>query len=664
MNLLRDPSLQSFIITDFRGTNERLADFTGPPNEASFVENVIYEYVDKGLVAVATRPGFGLAYNPGLAIQSLYNWIQQLSVNRLIYFHSNAQVVSRDLNTSTNTTILTGLSAAGMIASPQGYRLYMAFYSAAGQGATEGRVWDGTFTSGTPNVSKLFQRPLLTTEISVTPSEPLAGSVTAGLHNIGLLVKAWSGADTRPSPTDAGLNLVPIAFTSSGSKNIQLLISPVGTWPLWAESIRPIMTTISNPLEYFIVPGDPTLIPRGTSSPVLIQIDIDDVTLSSGIEALPYFDLVSMNSANTGPWSPHFIGSYNDRAVYFARILAPDSITLTTGIFFSDRFNPQYLIPSTHQVYLPNFRDAIGGVTHGSSYVVWGPSWLYAFTDNNDSPVNWGPAREIDPTKGSPFVHGVVSDKESGVLWVADRTGLYAYEGGIVPILPANNNQLTTWSRINWKASQETFDMTVNTTYHIIIVKAPLDGASVATHLLVWDYQAGTSPDRIRFCGTWPITGQISYGGMATVYNPQSGQNETWISCAQASPGKIVRLKSLPFDSASLYNDDGLGYQSRYRSGRLVMMGPGHLKILAATLGLQGNMSVGLIAYSADQKRTRAMNPIAPTSLPGQLFTRAVKITSPSAHIEITNGAAVNSWWKLSSLRPWFHPFTINSRRA
>lgn len=637
--------------------------------EPAGIDNQNTMFTEGGCV---TRNGFGPAFNPNVAIRVLYNWVQQ-AYNRILYL-TGTTLVSHDLaGIITDFNILTGVSASGMTFLQAAYRIYMAFFDALGNSTGNVKVWDGMFTSGVPNIDDAFHATIQTTDLAAgsggvgpgtwgTFSESGVGSVNTGTHFFALIPVTRNGFQTQPGPVNAGL-FTPQSFTSTGGKTVTITVTPSTVWPSVFSTIQIAMTTAQNPNRWFLVPsvngGGPLSIASGI--PITFTVNIDDVTLTAETTEITN----TLFNLFTGSLAVHFLVSYNNRNCYGARILAPDGLSSAFAFFVSDPYQPQYIIPSLNVLNLPEFRDGVTGFVLGGEVFVAGPSWTYAWRDNLNSPVYWPAPRLVSGEKGSPFIRGVSVNQASGYAWVADHSGLYCFTGANYSDVPASYFQRPIWDRINFAADANALSIEEVIDLRLVVVMAPLDGATHATHLLVWDCTEGRVPGKIKFCGLWNIQQFTNIGAIELVQAYPAKIKELWIS-RQDAAGKVLRLKSTEAGDATdisptaLYDDDGSGINSYYKALTVCVAEEGPAQQLGISIRERGNGQINLTAYSFDNDTSIPMAPIQASEnslAPGKRFYRTVDMQSEVAMYKWDNGAVPGSFFNVSVVKSFYTPW-------
>jgi hypothetical protein len=687
----RDSAIQNTF-----GGADQLSDIESvqPPNCIA-IQNC--EFV--GPAQVRPRRGFSVLYSLNKALGTIWSWFQEM-YNRLLYLDvtnpSSPAVWSIDLVANTTIEVVSsGLgSAAGMFNAAVGFREIMAFYDKTGLATSQGRVWDGTYNSGTgmPNVEALFPRTLLTTEVTFTFSEPSASSpgLDAGSHTFAIAITTWNGAQAPPGPWNGAGILSPQSFTSSGGKNLNIELSPASTWPAWVNQIQIMMTPNDNPNNWYLVPGTITTVPRGSSLPVNITFSISDNTLEAeGLNVTvsgttpSLFSLYSQSSTGTGPFNPHCVVAFGTRMVYLSRLPSPDGISSQGAIFVSEPQKPQFITLAFHLLNLPEFLDTVTAAVLNAVLYIFGPDWTFGFSDNTQYPVEWAPCITVSRFIGSPFIKGVLANTARQILWVAAKQGLFAFSGGSYTVLPASYEQgAGDWNQINFAQAQTTaanaLEIVDYPDQRLVIVKAPIGvGQTVANYMLVWDYSMGYDFETIRYCGKWWINtanqGQLPIGAIALVHSNNQFE-ELWVASGSATiTGKIYRQKYIPIDasqaaSGPLYNDDSQGIDARYRTasplatggssatGQPPTMGMDEAlyQWIGATIRITGAGAISITAYGADQQNPVPLRTLFPTLTPGTPYFVAADLQGHSIHYEISNQAVAGAYFYLTLIHHWY----------
>jgi hypothetical protein len=662
--------------------SHEVTDFTGPTliqdeediRDPRGLAAADVEYTARGLVK--TRNGFAPVWTATGPIKSLYNWLQSIT-NRLIYFQTSGasgNVVSRNIRDNSEITVLSGITALGFSLAESGYRLILTFFKADVQpqlptGATEGRIWDGSWTSGPPltaNVEKLFPRALLKSEVTLSFTEPGAGNVTAGKHYFGVAVTSYSGGQTPLGPTAADLpwaSATADSFTASGNKSISVTLHPTTTWPMWVYSVQIAMTDIVNPDRPYLIPGAVAGVPRGSSVNVTINFNIADEALADTGEDVVdsgRFALFTQNSAGNGPINPYKVIAFNERTVFLADIFSPDLFSSYTAILISEQNNPHWITANNHQRNLPEYRKACSGGVISSVLYIAGPNWTYGFSDNTRLPSQWAVPRTVSPNIGTSFINGICQG--NGYLWVAHSSGLYKFDGGLYPLKPTSYEQTPDWEKINFMAPPGALRVLENPDRRMVYVIAPVnlapgDNQAVANRILVWDYSSGTTSDKVQYCGMYAIqAGAYPIGDGCIVHSPQYTIQELWLG--RATAGNVLRQKSIPADSAvevaGLYDDDATGIASRYRFGPLVGVNVAPSDYHGANIRVRGNGTLKHRVYSLDASNARPLTDITADMSPSKRYTRLFDKQNESCSYEIDNNSTPGAFFILAAVRTYF----------
>lgn len=640
-------------------------DFPGPalllderPNKSALLARNV-EYLPG---QVATRAGFPRAFTSAsgaVAITTLYNWIQS-GLNRLIYLWGGTDVNSRDLTTGVEDTILVGVpgTTKAMSNAQGGPRLFMAFYDNMGNGTTQGRVWDGLFTSGNAEVDKLFQRPLKpATEMTIGVVEGGIGNISQGLHNVAVIFTTRNGYTQQPSPSSGpGLTgVAPATITAVGGSQLTVTITPVGNWPAWLRAgminVQVIMTPVVNPSRYFFVPGATASVAGGFNAPVSIVVDIDDVTLQAdtGLDVLGagYFDLLEMAFDDSGPFFPSVVLEFNNRLVYITQIFDSDLVQKVTIAYISDQYNYQSISADQSSISLPGFRQMVTGFPLGNVIYWLGPHWTYASADNTGKPVTWAPPQLVDGRIGTFSPRGVDVNVSKRIAWVADKSGLYPFTG-YYPLRPTSYYQTPDWNRINWAVAPagmvQVKDHPPKTR---VVVMVPLDGATTPTHLMTFDYTNGITPEEIKY-SLDPIGGGYLPGAIEVTQNNSTKQTELWVS-PTAATGIVLR------QAAGVFNDNGAGIDSRYQCRPSPDPSPSPLRVIGAHFRAKGSGNLNVTSFPFDQNYSKVLGAIALAAAPGLEPFRFIDQQADSVSLLFDNGAVPDAYFILSRIRLYYN---------
>jgi hypothetical protein len=581
---------------------------------------------------IQPRRGLSSAWSPNQAVQSLKYWAQGqsgTSTQYISYLHDNTTISLRNIGASTTTDILTGLSGANLaVFAPWGARLYAALLNSTGFGNSQGYVWDGNIAH---TMNPVFQRPMLTSEVTLALSQPGAGICTVGPHFVGVLFQTTSGYLTKPGPatsvSSTGVVLAPASITATGSGNIQATVTPATTWPTWIQAVQIIYTTTANSFQYYLVPGTLTTVTPGSATPATITWNIADIQLraigsqGAGTLADEYFDLLSMDSSNNPPFKPKFVISWGQRLVWFGNFGGIDSF------FPSDPLNPETITGDQHILQLPGGLPIVTAfVLRGILYVLSNDGGMFAYYDNGGRPVTFSPPQEVEASIAVLAPLGVTTDDSgSGYSLIASQQGLFLFPGIAIPDIPLSYYAGPDWDQIDW-----TKPLLINTKIHqqdrLFLVKAVLQSGQV--YVFTFNYLNGRTPEKIKY-SPWTIGASYPLGALEIVLNPTKSVWELYVTPTTASASfPVLRQKSTKAadSTATQYQDlTSTGIDWRYQHTPLPD-NPGdmlnHVAIrFRATSPTGSSTTLYITVSSLDGTRT-----VTPAGTP---FTVA---TTPDAH--------------------------------
>lgn len=454
------PDNSTALITAFQGSAQAQDNYDVDPAHGLYCQNTDFILGQNESVQAATRRGTSqLAQFPNTdgAVTSIGSWyfsylgLQDClvpcysTVNGLRFYHQG------DSTFSEIVIAVTGAAIAVFVT--DGLRLYVAFADATGRrGTTQGRVYgllSGAIFPGNEAVDTLFASPLPTTIATIATAQPGAGVITAGTHRIGYVFTTRNGFTGALNPvTSAGI-FAPASFTAAdGAHNLQVTITfssiPSYLNPIDAPvqpSVQIVLTSASNPAEYYLVPGAIGLVPTSPAA-VVITFSINDGDLVTGTNfTLQQNTLTAVNGA--GPFNPYSIWTYSSRMAYATLDSAGFPV-----VYFSDQNSYQSLSAATSGVYLEGRQIPVTGCSLGVCYIAT-LSGLYSVQDNGGDPVTWTPPARVDGSVGilSPTCLLAVGGK----ILLASEKGLYLYRGGAFPQIPVSYWQTPDWNRINWQ---------------------------------------------------------------------------------------------------------------------------------------------------------------------------------------------------------------------
>lgn len=441
-------------------------------------------------------------------------------------------------------------------------------------------VADGTYTEATLAIAaytadNFFQGPL--GYVPSAPTEPGAGSITVGLHRLGYMMEFRTGFITRPSP-DAGptppniASFTPVEFTAAGSANLSWTLNT--TWRSGAIRVHVIMSPVSNPNRYFMVPGASAVVVGGIASSVTIVWDISDEDLyATGIEVTDSLNWLTCDINDGAPFNPSVVFLNGNRMGYLTTI-ADNIGNQVSTIFMSDIGKYQLITADQNIIQLPGQQDMMTAccLADGATYI-FGVDWTYRTRDNGQAPVTWPTPHPVSNNIGSPSIRGICPSADQSYCWVAARDGLYLLTGGAYPDLPVSYLWGPTWQRINWAVAQAV-QVKDNPTTKQVFVMACLDDATVPNYRLTWDYTDGKTWNKVR--ATLDSIRNSSLGSMEVVQNTAPGlpasvytKLELWLSALLDQGSTFQFLRTQSADDTHPYRDYLWNIPSHYRTALL-----------------------------------------------------------------------------------------------
>ncbi len=580
--------------------------------------------------SVSSRLGFSIAYAANLPISALYNWISSLGNNLVFYTTSDNSVHLVDITTPSDVVVIPGdLLGAAAIFSPAGARLYAAFFSSTGTGASGARVI--TFQNSAYVNDLCFLPPI--TYVPPAPTEPGVGTITAGLHYLAYRIEYRSGFITRPSPdsgngTPGPSTFQPISFTAAGSKNLSWTLTT--TWPPGAVNVYMIMTPVANPAQYFLVPGAVQPVVGGVSSAITFTIDIsDDILFAQAVDSTNSIFLLTNSTVGVPPFFPVAVVAHGSRMTYIT--VVNDSVGNPSGaIYVSGRSAFQEITPDLSLIQLPGFNQITTAISLDGVYYMFGPQSTYRTIDNGSDPVTWPAPALVDGRRGTLAVKGALVAPSGTYAWVASQDGLYFFQGVFSP-LPISYYQTPDWNRINWDAAQ-VVDIKDDPTVKKIYVIAPLDDAVTPSHILTWDYTQGFSPEQSAY--SLDTIRNYNLGAIEVVKNTLSGmpigvpqRKELWVAPSDATA--ILRRNSI--NDTHPWRDNNQPVASQWESSLFPHLGSGGGEVYqhhGADIRIKGNGPVSVVAYELDHSQQYDLLDIQCVAQPGEIIHRGLDFVS------------------------------------
>ena len=460
----------------------------GNPSRASFMQN---QRIAPGITR--TRPGTSVIAPATGFVTGIFNWIDPFGVNHVVY--RDGSVIRNYVQGGATSSILSSIGDT--------YRpsqadldvwLYACGYDTTGAGTFQARIFDGA------NTDKAFAPPVVL--LAATAVDGGAGQCTQGTHLIGVVYQNRTGYSGVPS---TAVMSTPISVTLNGGlRKINVTVSiPAlmdgGTNPTGAQATMfLIVTPANNPNNWFFLPGpvgDSTSVeqqpvPFNAPATLSFVFDLSDFDLEASADsALPQFLLLGQAADGTGPFNPNFVVAYGQRMCY----------GVGTAIYISDINNPQQVSVANNQLVMPNQRYIAMAfpLPGGTDLFLTGDRWTARVTDNSDVPATWSQPVKISDAQGAPFHNCVCFKTAGGYAWVVTEGGPYMMNGTYAA-KPITYLSANSWARVNWKAAYaiEIADDVANLKLYIAV---PLDGATMCTHVFVFDYQNGTNFDEVEF---------------------------------------------------------------------------------------------------------------------------------------------------------------------
>lgn len=640
------PQLESQI-SDFKGPWTRLDSGDVPAGQALAALNTEYDPSQCG-----ERTGFASLFNANKAITSLFNWLKASDLvstqgNYLVLYNATDGKVQWIPNLAAPALVdLFTVSAEAVDPSSSGNQLFLPTVSAASQttpvGAAQCRIV-GIYSAAT-NVDKAFLGPITT---KPTLSEISVGTVTAGSHFVGYIITTRNGYTGKICPvTSLGDIDLTSSITASGGK--QIFFSLTVTWPAEAMSIQLVMTAVTNPFQYFVVPGAFYSVPGGGTTTVTATIDLSDAQLvnnTTDITDNQYF--LTQDVVGAGPFSPFKVVVYGSRTVY---------VTYDVGgifsLYISELENPQQLTEQFHKRRLPGFLKGTSAFVLRQNLYVLGPNWTFSFEDNCGLPATWATPVLVDGRLGTPSTMGVTVNASGDWAAVVHISGLYIFNGAYSdkPVSYMVDDQ---WRRINWAAAQ-TIRIADNHDKKQILVAVPLDAATTPTHLMMFDYSNGLDYLSVMF-SLWNLSG-YNPRGLCVAQNVATSRAEFLLG--RSTAGKILRQMNTTDDVAP-WSDDGAAIDFEYEIGP---QPDGAVGVVYGFTGMfvraTGSGVPTITSYSLDHaKSARWAKPITLAANPGVEYFRQFYLKAECCSTRFVLNGPAGSWMSLAGIRQKYYEY-------
>lgn len=642
-----------------------------PSQDAPLVDfrgALVSENVEFSTGQVLARHGFASIGAANTIARSMFAWYAPFSqaaskVDVVLAWYDGTNLNIANLYDPTSLVTVAPVSGTpwGATHAVAGLRLFTAWFTSAQLAACPGQVTT-VKSDGTMVTDKLFSPPLTYTPSA--PTEPGAGSVTAGLHRFGYIVEDRSGFTTRLSPDSGSVtppditSFQPIEFTAAGSKNIQFVLNT--TWPTNAVAVSICMTTIDSLNQYYVVPGSRTTVTGGSLESHTITVDIsDDDLAATGVDATRYLFKLTQTPSGTSPCSPSRVGTYGTRMVYKVTIVNNQGNGIDS-LYISDKNDHQTITADQHMRQLPGQKPMTTFFEMGLLYVL-GPHEIWAYSDNGDVPATWADPELIDGGHGTLSIRGVEVSPSGQRAWIADQSGFFVFTGAKLEN-PVNLMQLSDWNRINWGAAH-TLQIKDDPSLRRVIVTVPLDGATTPTHRMTFYYADGLEWDQVKY--SLDSNNGYAAGAIEIVRNElrsQEAENakklELWLGPVSSGP----ILRQLSDADTNPYRDNAGAIHSIYRPALFPGRGnaQGVLHHHGFRMRVKGSGSLAPVMYSIDGTKSFTCRTATLASAPNAELVFLGDIRSELATAELNTNTA-DTWWVLSGIC-WYYSFWATQR--
>ncbi len=618
-------------ISAFRGPWLRIDLTDIPPDIALLSKNAEYN-----VNQVQKRTGWNSIWAAGEAITAMFNWVKNQEAqlaptgSALAYYSatSNKIRIIPDLLTPAPIDLYTQAAYAAIFASG-GERLFATTWNPGpigpvGVGQMRVIGIDGFFQLA---VDRAFFGISSYTPVAVNYTLSGPGTVTAGTHRIVYVIQSRTGFTGGLCPTAGGV-LQPVSIVAPGGEQIQVTFT--NAWPPEVEVISVAMSPVTNPNRFFLVDGASFAVPPGGapfSFPVIINGD--DQALQSGSEVTDNQLLLTTDENGNGPFSVTDVFEYSQRMGYVVDVPSIATTGATSAVYFSEPNDPQHITADQHIVTLPGYRKINAAFVIRNVCYLLGPFWTYAVHDTGDVPVLWPAPALVDGQIGCPCSQlAVTVNYAAGFAWVVSRRGLECFAAGQYGPRPISYYVDNEWQRINFAGAGHTIQISDDTVRQEVLLIVPLDGATTPTHVMVFNYARGISPQTIDY-SLWNIADMATLGAITMVRNPTSTINEPWAS--RLDPGNVKRHMFAAEAGSSSDSDSGspgvpVAIDFVYRTGLFpnADLAMGQIwKGQKIQVRVSGGGTLNSTARTLDQVRSAPLRPITLAANPGLEYTRS-----------------------------------------
>lgn len=508
-------------------------------------------------------------------------------------------------------------------------------------------------------------------------STGLGGGATLGSHKVAIAFITKTGFVTRSGPVATLVNPTypGLLFTGNpGSGNtfrVTLIPDAGHPWPSYVDKVILLATTTRNLDRYFIVPGQEVTITSGTQT-VVLDLDISDAALSL---ATP-FDIYDVGlytgiyATNTQPIKPYYVFPCGDRLGYFFK-----DPSFGYGMAFSEVGDYERITPDRNFRYLPQRAKPIAAKWTQNAIYIFTENATYAANPSGEDPVIWPDERVIDGKIGTSQPNAITLDA-SGNGFVAHRTGLYGFRGGVYDRIPLSyyvqeSKTEATWNKISWDFSLLNYVSIADDKENYRVMVTGSSPAGRVCH--TWSYVSGLTPDTVRYskfyhddnsvplyCGVtqnngdarssnrrqqlWTCTNVGSWRGQVPADDVSGDDAVIFRDTINGVASKVPAVLWLPFLPS---RDETVYMENEIYFVILRIRGAGTLQV--EVVSVDGLMTSGVL--------TRGLSPI-----PGRDSEFRFSMISKAAQARISLTAGAGSWFELSHFYQYWREYSLQGR--
>lgn len=508
------------------------------------------------------------------------------------------------------------------------------------------------------------------------PAAGIGGGATPGTRRLAIAFQTKSGFITRSSPvnplTTPAYTVGIIQGSAPAGTQFRLTITPDGAhpWPSYVDKVLLLATTPRNQERYYIVPGQEATVTSGTMT-VVLDLDISDAALVLGTPFDEYNNSLytGFYAANEQPIKPYYIFPCGNRLGYFFK--DPD---FGFGMAFSAINDYERLTPDRHFRYLPQRAKPIAAKwTQGAIYI-FTENATFATVDTGDDPVTWAVEREVDGKIGAGQPHAITLDA-TGNGFVAHRTGLYSFRGGVYDRLPLSyyvqeSKTEMSWNKTNW-------DFGINSLVTVaddkenyrVVVTANTPGGRVCH---TWSYVTGLTPDSIRYARLYHADGSVPRFCGVVQNNGDSHSSNRRQQLWTATDVGYWRAQAPADDvggDAVIFRDTLNGVNVAVQPVIWLPFLPTREEskvmenqILAVIARLRGSGTVQVSVYTTDDLMNSGVLTRTLSSGPARDLDFRFSLISKSAQTRISLTNVVGSWLEFSHFYQYWTEYSMHGR--